>query len=113
MLHGRRRIGKSRLIDEFSHGKTYHNFTGLTPEKNITAQTQRDEFARKLTKYFTLSELKADNWADLFTLLTNQCQKGEVIILLNEISWTGMYFLATNQVHIDCLFVRKFNIQAQ
>lgn len=89
VIHGRRRIGKSRLIDEFGKDKTYFHFTGLAPTKGINAQTQRDEFARHLANYFSLPGLKADDWADLFTVLAHQCHQKKVVILFDEISWMG------------------------
>ncbi len=87
VIHGRRRIGKSRLVDEFGQNKTYFHFTGLAPNGSVHAQIQRDEFARKLAAYFGLPGLKADDWADLFTVLAQLCQDKKVLILFDEISW--------------------------
>lgn len=45
VLKGRRRIGKTRLAEEF--GKDFRRtrlFTGLPPTEGITAQLQRDNF---------------------------------------------------------------------
>ena len=49
ILKGRRRIGKSRLLQEFGKivGRV-HIFVGLAPEKGVTAADQRKEFARQL-----------------------------------------------------------------
>lgn len=52
VIKGRRRIGKSRLIEEFaSHIKhdTFYTIAGLLPSKGTTAQTQRDEFSAQLS----------------------------------------------------------------
>ncbi|MCX7115892.1 MAG: ATP-binding protein [Gammaproteobacteria bacterium] len=88
VIKGRRRIGKSRLVEEFSQGKTFYRFSGLPPEKEVTAQTQRDDFARRLTQYFPeLPALKANEWSELFELLAKRTQKGKTIILLDEIAW--------------------------
>ena len=50
VVKGRRRIGKSRLVEEFATKNNIKliSFAGLPPEKGITAQTQRDEFSRVL-----------------------------------------------------------------
>ncbi|MCB1084548.1 MAG: hypothetical protein KDK60_00420 [Chlamydiia bacterium] len=51
VITGRRRIGKTRLAEEF--GKSFSHvfsFTGLPPTKGITAQKQRDHFAQQLLK---------------------------------------------------------------
>ncbi|MCB1081946.1 MAG: AAA family ATPase, partial [Chlamydiia bacterium] len=50
-VKGRRRIGKSRLIEEFS--KSFEKkffFTGLPPTKGITPQSQRKEFVKQMTE---------------------------------------------------------------
>ena len=44
VIKGRRRIGKSRLIEEFGKGLNTLIFTGLPPTKETTAQTQRNYF---------------------------------------------------------------------
>ncbi len=88
VIKGRRRIGKSRLVEEFAVGKQFYRFTGLPPEKGVTAQTQRDEFSRRLKYYFSeLPALKADDWAELFELLGIRAQTGKTVILFDEISW--------------------------
>lgn len=89
IIQGRRRIGKSRLVDEFARKKRYYAFAGLPPSPETTAQMQRDEFARKLGVYFGLPGLKASDWADLFTLLAKQTTQGSIVILFDEISWMG------------------------
>lgn len=89
VIKGRRRIGKSRLIQEFAQGKIFHIFTGLPPEAHATAQSQRDEFSKQLSKQTGLPEVQADDWSKLFQLLAEKVQKGAVIILFDEISWMG------------------------
>ena len=64
VMKGRRRIGKSRLVEEFAKGKMFYRFSGLPPEKGLTDQMQRDDFSRRLTHYFPeLPSLKADEWS--------------------------------------------------
>jgi hypothetical protein len=53
VVRGRRRIGKSRLIEEFAKGfANYYVFAGLPPEKHTTAKHQLDEFARQMARQF-------------------------------------------------------------
>ncbi len=89
VVRGRRRIGKSRLIEEFAKKSRFHLFTGLAPTPQTTAQSQREEFARQLEQQVGIRGLKAIDWGDLFSLLATQTSKGRVIILLDEISWMG------------------------
>lgn len=94
VIKGRRRIGKSRLIEQFakqSHEKVkFISFSGLAPSKNITAQIQRDEFARKLGQVFQIPIPYSADWGDLFWHLGYQVKQGRFIILMDEISWMGM-----------------------
>ena len=46
VVKGRRRIGKSRLLDEFSKELRSFKFTGLAPQENTTKQSQLDEFSQ-------------------------------------------------------------------
>jgi AAA+ ATPase superfamily predicted ATPase len=89
VVQGRRRIGKSRLIEEFAKSMRFLSFTALPPEPETTAQSQRDEFARQLSEMTDLPELAVDDWGKLFSLLATATAKGRVIILLDEISWMG------------------------
>lgn len=87
VIKGRRRIGKTRLIEEFSKGEPFLRFIGLAPTKGVTAQSQRDEFARLLSQQTDLPEIKTDDWAKLFALLAEKIKKGRFIILFDEITW--------------------------
>lgn len=91
-VQGRRRIGKSRLIEEFvqQSNRTFYRFSGLPPQKGITAQHQRDEFARALNEQFGFKALSSFDWGDLFTFLASQIKDQEVIILFDEISWMAL-----------------------
>lgn len=87
VIKGRRRIGKSRLVEEFSKGKRIYSFSGLPPQKGLTDQDQRHEFNRKLDAYFQHSLLTPTDWADLFTEFSKHVKTGPVIIFFDEISW--------------------------
>ncbi len=111
VVKGRRRIGKSRLIEEFSrHYKYYYSFTGLPPTPKTTAQSQRDEFARQLGEQFGIPGLKSSNWGDLFTLLAKQTENKKVLILLDEISWMAdkdSAFLGLLKITWDRIFSKN------
>ncbi len=89
VLKGRRRIGKSRLICEFAKKQVFYNFIGLPPNERTTTKSQHIEFARQLGENFGLPGIAANNWGDLFTVLSSQTKHGKVIILLDEVSWMG------------------------
>nr|GJM06703.1 MAG: hypothetical protein DHS20C10_04370 [marine bacterium B5-7] len=89
VIKGRRRIGKSRLIEEFCAKYKHYMFVGLPPTDKTAKQGQIDEFARQLGLMFGLPGIKADDWSTLFLLLAKQTEKGRVVIVLDEISWMG------------------------
>jgi len=89
VIKGRRRIGKSRLIEEFARGKPFLQFSGLPPTQNITSQHQRDEFSRLLNQQTGLPEIRTGDWGKLFALLAEKTKSGRMIVLLDEISWMG------------------------
>ncbi len=90
VVWGRRRIGKSRLIEEFmrQEGVKGLTFTGLPPEQTVTAQDQREEFARQMATQ-GIPGVSGDDWGDLFWHLGQNVASGDTIILLDEISWMG------------------------
>ena len=89
VVKGRRRIGKSRLVEEFAKGKRFLVFSGIPPIEGTTAQSQRDVFARQLGAQVGLPSIQAQDWSDLFSLLTRFTFERQVVILFDEISWMG------------------------
>lgn len=90
VVKGRRRIGKSRLIEEF--GKSFSqvfSFSGLFPTEKTTAQDQMNHFGWQLGTAVGELPFKDDDWNSLFLRLASYTRKGQVLILLDEISWLG------------------------
>ncbi len=88
VVKGRRRIGKSRLIEEFIRARRSYCFAGLVPNEKTTAQSERDEFASQLAKQ-GFPRVKADDWNELFWLLAGKAEEEQVVIFFDEISWMG------------------------
>jgi AAA+ ATPase superfamily predicted ATPase len=89
VIRGRRRIGKSRLAQEFANKTPHFVFSGLPPTEGITVTDQREEFARQLQREMKIPLPRAEDWGDLFWHLAQQTQKGKVVLVLDEISWMG------------------------
>ena len=93
VIRGRRRIGKSRLAQEYGKQFETYSFSGLPidHEKKITAQMQREEFARQLRRETGIRGLAADDWGDLFWQLAQYVRDREcrTLIILDEINWMG------------------------
>ena len=88
VCRGRRRIGKSRLIQEFGKRATrYLEFQGLPPREGLSARDQLNGFARQLSQQTSLPVLHFDSWTQAFSILATQLGKEKTVLLLDEISW--------------------------
>lgn len=89
VIRGRRRIGKSRLAEEFSKDfpKSYF-FTALPPDDKITPEMQCEEFAKQM-RHQRIPRLQGNDWGDMLHDLANACEKGGILVVLDEISWMG------------------------
>ncbi|MBI5448217.1 MAG: ATPase [Gammaproteobacteria bacterium] len=91
VVKGRRRIGKSRLVAEFASKcprNQFWSFAGLAPEEGVSAQSQRDHFAKQLALFLKFPPMTFNDWSDAFEHLSRHLKSGD-IILFDEISWMG------------------------
>ena len=72
VIRGRRRIGKSRLAQEFAKKTSHYVFSGLPPTDGLSAHDQREEFARQLQRELKIPLPRADDWGDLFWNLSQK-----------------------------------------
>lgn len=87
VTYGRRRVGKSRLIEEFGRSHRFLSFAGLFPEKSTRLQDQLDEFTRLFKEQLEAPAHIFSDWGDALHALAEKTREGRVIILLDEISW--------------------------
>ncbi len=68
---GRRRIGKSTLIEEFAqrNGCRLVNIDGLLPREGMTNQVQLDNFMEKLSVQTGIERMKVSSWFEAFVQL--------------------------------------------
>lgn len=90
VLRGRRRIGKTRLAQEFAQlfAKKYF-FSGLAPDKGITFADQQNEFLRQMYEQ-GIPCFPSKDWGDLFTQLAQYCQRGDLLVVFDEITWMSL-----------------------
>lgn len=89
-LLGRRRIGKSALIQEW--GKEFKKIIeiqGLGPTEFSSNQEQLNHFAHILSETFNKKKSFFEDWDEAFSELAKLTQHGEILIFLDEISWMG------------------------
>ena len=90
VMKGRRRIGKSRLIEEF--GKNFDHcycFSGMPPATETTNQDQINEFSVQLSQNFNIPMAYYNDWSDVLWALAGRVQAGKVLVFFDEISWMG------------------------
>jgi AAA+ ATPase superfamily predicted ATPase len=85
VIRGRRRIGKSRLIEEYCKDKKTFKFVGLPPTGD--SQDQKTEFAWQLEKQLKETIARKEDWNDLFLALAEKSRTGRVVIVFDEVSW--------------------------
>ena len=91
VVKGKRRVGKSRLINFFASScpeNRLWDFAGLAPQEGMNDQSQRDYFARQLATHLKLPPFTFQDWTDAFEHLSRHITSGD-IILFDEISWMG------------------------
>jgi len=90
VVKGRRRIGKSRLVAEFSKNfDQYYHFEGLAPETQTTPGHQLKEFSRQITRQFKTAKARYDDWSDALWAVGERVQSGQVLLFFDELSWMG------------------------
>lgn len=91
---GRRRIGKSRTIEEFATRSScrFISISGQAPADGTGNATQLAAFVEQLAAQTTIPNVKAETWMQAFRLLDAAIpQSGRTVVLLDEISWMGGY----------------------
>ena len=107
---GRRRIGKSALIEEFAKrtGARFIKIEGKRPEKGWSNEVELKAFAEQLAAETGAEATPPSNWLNAFIRLSDKISdKTKTVVLLDEISWLGYFddtFAATLKVAWDNYF---------
>ena len=91
VVYGRRRVGKTFLINSYFHNEYAFKCTGLS-KKGKDEQLQN--FAGALNRYASEKEtfLTPSNWYEAFDLLrqllqSKQCSHGKLVVFIDELPW--------------------------
>lgn len=89
VIYGRRRTGKTTLINKFLEGKP-NSFYFIAIEENELEQKMN--FIRTISKYTNNEVLNVNNisWEDIFIALTNKKEDSKQIIVIDEFQYMGL-----------------------
>ena len=115
-IRGRRRIGKSTLVEEFARQSADHFIAieGQAPGKGVTNKTQLNVFVEQLSSQTDAPSVRVTGWLQAFQLLANALPPdGRTVVLLDEISWMGGYdaaFPGMLKTAWDRMFKKRSNL---
>lgn len=98
---GRRRIGKSTLIEEFAarSGARFIKLEGLRPKPGMAESDQLAFFAAKLSAQTGCEKTPPADWYSAFLRLDREIgNEGRMVVLMDEISWMAQYSLTFPEV---------------
>jgi len=93
-ISGRRRIGKSTLVETFAERSRcrFIEIEGLPPDETMTNERQLANFCARLSKATGRTVPKASSWPEAFDALAESVAgRVKTIVFLDEISWMGGY----------------------
>jgi len=101
VVYGRRRVGKTELIEQFFLGRPVLKFEGLQPEQTAIRRNSAHEKRRQITECLTrlsrylerpeYRQLQIERWGDFFELLVPILKTEPVILYLDELQWMANY----------------------
>ncbi len=99
VVHGRRRIGKTELIEQFFRNSNLLKFEGLQlGAKGVDGHDERaqiEECVRMLGKYteqeHVFKNVTCKNWSEFFELLTPYVSVGKIVLYFEELQWLAAY----------------------
>ena len=113
---GRRRIGKSTLVEEFARrsGARFIKLEGLRPKKGMTERDQLEFFAVKLSAQTGCDKTPPSDWYSAFVRLDRELGGRDCkVVLLDEISWMAQFSLTFPEIlknAWDDLFKKHANL---
>lgn len=93
VVYGRRRVGKSTLIEQFMSDKPHLHFDGL---EKVRTKGQIEQFTLDLARQINeplLKNVRFDDWTTVFDYLTDYLSKNKkkkTVILLDEFQWLAV-----------------------
>ena len=93
-IYGRRRVGKTYLVNQFFSDRFFFKHAGLAPEESDSGNElsrQLDQFYLNLLSYGLKKEKKPDDWFEAFFLLrkliTEKDDGSRMVVFIDELPW--------------------------
>ncbi|MBU0706681.1 ATP-binding protein [Patescibacteria group bacterium] len=86
VIYGRRRIGKTALIEKYCEGRRSFNYTALKTTKSKQIKNFLLDFSN-FVKDPLIASAPFNSWREVFDLILKYLPKGKTIIVLDEFQW--------------------------
>lgn len=113
IMYGRRRVGKTELLEQTFKNRNILKFEGIEGESE---KVQQSFVMRKLSQYANeplLKQIAIDNWLDVFDRIDQYTKSGTWTIYFEEVQWLAEYqdhFINQLKIAWDDYFRRNPNI---
>ncbi|MBI5299155.1 MAG: AAA family ATPase [Deltaproteobacteria bacterium] len=87
VVYGRRRVGKTALIEEAYKKEVLWKFEGM---EAVSAKIQIKQFVEQLSEYSgdrNLRQKRVEDWKEAFSLLFEKMKTKRVVVFLDEFQW--------------------------
>lgn len=101
VVYGRRRVGKTELIEQYFRGRNILKFEGKKPDRTVRrggirerkrqireCLTRLGEYVERPAEY---AKINIDVWSDFYRLLLPLVKKEPVVLYLDEVQWMANY----------------------
>lgn len=91
IIHGRRRVGKTELIEQTYKDRNILKFEGL---ENRSEEAQRNQVLLQLAKYTNdplIAKLTLNSWIEIFELLAKHIKNNKCTLYFEELQWLADY----------------------
>ncbi|WP_104398770.1 AAA family ATPase [Vibrio penaeicida] len=92
VLTGRRRVGKSTLIEHYGQNHSslpFYKLVGMPPQKTNRTTTELNNLATQIQHTFDVPKPRLADWDDALWAIAKYVEQGNCILMIDEINWFG------------------------